>query len=183
MANLSSSHCFVPLQLGQEANLGCSSCPPPPTAHMAERSCSRTGHPSPVTSRSPCDRPGKQGFLGRLPWEHTVFPRGSWRAGEGSASADLPTIKADKFVPPNRLFLAAPVSAFTQSNLKSLSLSETLLPSSLGSQQEPPHLSQGLRAPSAPHPGAADLSPHTLSASQKIPVPSDLFPLISCPSN
>lgn len=135
--------------------MGCSSCPPTPTAHMAERSCSRTGHPSPVTSRSPCDRPGKQGFLGRLPWEHTVFPRGSWRAGEGSASADLPTIKADKFVPPNRLFLAAAVSAFTQSNLKSLSLSETLLPSSLGSQQEPPHLSQGLRAPSAPHPGAA----------------------------
>lgn len=84
-------------------------------------------------------------FLGRLPWEHTVIPRDSWRAGEGSASADqpgqdLPTIKADKLVSPNWLFLQAPVSAFTQSNLKSLSLAKTLLPPSLGFQQEPPHL-------------------------------------------
>lgn len=73
-----------------------------------------------------------------------------WRAGDGSASAEpgwaLPTIKADKLVPPNWLFLQAPVSAFTQSKLKSLSLAETLLPSSLGFQQEPPHLSEGLRS-------------------------------------
>lgn len=65
MANLSSSHCFVPLQFGQEGNLGCSSTrsilsPGSNTSHHRKKG-RRTCHPSSVTSPSPCDLLGKLG--------------------------------------------------------------------------------------------------------------------------
>lgn len=121
--------------------------------------------------------------MGRLPWEHTVVPRDSWRAGEGSASADqpgrdLPTIKADKLVPPNWLFLQAPVSAFTQANLKSLSLAKTLLPLLWASSKS---LSEGVRAALCSRPwGCSSLLSHTQCLPENPRVSVIYFFLISC---